>query len=223
MTAKVQYLGHDSFKIQSDYSSMVIDPFFTGNPYACMTVDDFIALDAMILTYGELDHIEDAVTIAKQAECTVVCTAEIAEYLKSQGISEDMLKVMAPGESDRSYIGNFTCVDADHPEGTHGKGCGFIVEVDGHKVYFAGATKKCDGMSKLHDMAIDIAILPIGGGQVMDVDEAGEAAEMINAREIIPMHYNTFPEIAANPMALSKKVPAGVAVTVLQSSEKETL
>ena len=80
-----------------------------------------------------------------------------------------------------------------------------------------------DGMKDLKSMAIDIALLPIGGKYTMNIDEAVKAVEMIQPREVIPMHYNTFPDIAADPQAFAKKVPAGVAVAVLQSSEKETL
>ena len=231
MATQLQYLGHSSFKIQSDYSSIVIDPFFTGNPYACITANDFIAADAMFITHGHFDHIKDAVTIAKNTDCAVICGQDVADYLKSQGVSADSITVMKMGEQKHFPFGNVTVVPAVHksqinvcdPALPDSDPRGYVIEVDGHKVYHAGDTMLFDGMKDLKSMAIDIALLPIGGKYTMNIDEAVKAVEMIQSREVIPMHYNTFPDIAADPQAFAKKVPAGVAVAVLQSSEKETL
>ncbi len=229
--AQLQYLGHSSFKIQGDYSSILIDPFFTGNPYACCTPDDFIALDAMLLTHGHFDHIKDAVAIAKETECTVLCNEKVAEYLVSQGINPETIEVINPGETKDLFFLKLTAVPAIHntqidgDDGTHpdGEPCGYVIETEGHKVYHAGDTMLFDGMKDLRATAIDVALLPIGGTYTMNVDEAAEAAGMIQPREVIPMHYDTFPNIAADPQAFARKVPSNIAVVVLQSSEKETL
>jgi L-ascorbate metabolism protein UlaG (beta-lactamase superfamily) len=231
VATQLQYLGHSSFKIQSDYSSVVIDPFFTGNPYACITADDFIAADAMFITHGHFDHMKDAVKIAKNTGCTVICGHDVADYLKSQGVEADAVTEMAIGESQNFLFGKVTVVPAVHksqinvcdPALPDSDPRGYVIEVGGHKVYHAGDTMLFDGMKDLKSMAIDIALLPIGGKYTMNIDEAVKAVEMIQPREVIPMHYNTFPEISADPQAFAKKVPSGVAVAVLQSSEKETL
>ena len=232
MSVNVQYLGHASFRLQSDYSSVVIDPFFTGNPYACCTVDDFIALDAMLLTHGHFDHIKDAVTIAKATECEVICSSQMADYLKTQGVGADALKVIEPWETQNFLFGRVTAVPAVHSSQIHAEDGskladdsprGYVIEMNGHKIYHAGDTMLFDDMKKLREMTIDIALLPIGGTYTMNADEAAQAAEMIAPREVVPMHYNTFPNIAADPQIFARKVPSGIAVVVLQSSEKETL
>lgn len=160
MSTQIQYLGHASFKIQSEYCSMVIDPFFTGNPYACCTANDFIALDAMLLTHGHFDHIKDAVTIAKQTECMVICNAEMAAYLKSQGVNPETVSVMKVGETQNFPFAKVTMVAAKHPNEIHaedggklpgGEPCGYVVEVDHHKVYHAGDTELIEDMKKLKE------------------------------------------------------------------------
>lgn len=232
MAAQLQFLGHASFKIQTDYCSILIDPFFSGNPYACCTADDFIALDAMLITHGHFDHMKDAVTIARETECEVICGEDVAQYLKTQGVDPECITVMKVGDSASFLFGKVTAVPAVHKSNINtadGKVLpdsdprGYIIEISGHKVYHAGDTLLYDDMKKLASMAIDIALLPIGGTYTMDVADAAKAAEMIHPREVIPIHYNTFSEISADPQAFARKVPAGIAVVILQSSEKEVL
>jgi len=232
MTIHVQYLGHASFKIQSEYSSIVIDPFFTGNPYSCCTVDDFIALDALLLTHGHLDHIKDAAAIAKQTECEVICGAQLADYLKTQGVADGSITVLNVGETKTFFWGRVTAVPAVHDSfiSTESGGKlpeddprGYVIEVSGHKIYHAGDTMLYDKMEELNALAIDVALLPIGGTYTMDADAAARAAALISPRVVVPMHYDTFPNIAADPQAFARKVPSAIAVSVLQSSEKETL
>ena len=80
-----------------------------------------------------------------------------------------------------------------------------------------------DGMKDLRALSIDVALLPIGGTYTMNADEAAQAAALIAPRVVVPMHYDTFPNISADPRAFAAKVPSGIAVSILQSSEKETL
>ena len=54
-------------------------------------------------------------------------------------------------------------------------------------------------MSLLEDENIDVALLPIGGYYTMDIHDAARAVKMIRPRVAIPMHYNTFPRIKADP------------------------
>ena len=170
MATQLQYLGHASFKIQSDYSSILIDPFFTGNPYACCTADDFIALDAMFITHGHFDHLKDAAAIAKSTECAVICGEDVANFLKTQGVSPDLITVMKVGETKNFSFAGVSVVPAVHhsqinvtePALPDGDPRGYIIEVDRHKVYHAGDTMLFDGMKDFRTLAIDIALLPIG-------------------------------------------------------------
>lgn len=220
---QVQFLGHSTVRIQCDYCSMLIDPFFTGNPMACNTADDFIALDAILVTHGCKKRLADAVEIAKKTECTVVCPEGAREFLLSQGVAESQLCVMQWRETRAFPFGRVSMVPARSGQETVNSICGYVVEAENHRVYHAGNTVLIDEMAELAPQAIDLALLPIGGGSTMDEAEAARACELIKPREVCPVHYNTFPDIGADPQKFARSVPEGIAVVILQSSEKETL
>ncbi len=83
---------------------------------------------------------------------------------------------------------------------------GFVIEVNNKKVYHAGDTGLTYDMKLLEDEQIDVAFLPIGGNYTMDVDDAVKATEFIKAKTVVPMHYNTFELINANPVIFKNKV-----------------
>jgi len=53
---------------------------------------------------------------------------------------------------------------------------------------------------------IDIALLPIGDNFTMGIEDAVKAAEFLNAKLTIPMHYNTWDIINANPNEFVSKI-----------------
>lgn len=102
-----------------------------------------------------------------------------------------------------------------HPEGTQ---VGFIVESEGKRVYHAGDSDYLPSMNELGD--ITLALLPIMGRAVMDVDEAVEAAIGIEPEMVMPMHWRD-----SDPMEFKKKVEArsGLKVVVMKEGEELTL
>ncbi|MEG1799993.1 MAG: metal-dependent hydrolase, partial [Synergistaceae bacterium] len=87
-----------------------------------------------------------------------------------------------------------------------GVACGMVIEVEGKKIYHAGDTGLTMEMQLLEAENIDVAMLPIGGYYTMDIDDAVRAVEMIKPKIAVPMHYNTFPAIKADPAEFAAKV-----------------
>jgi L-ascorbate metabolism protein UlaG (beta-lactamase superfamily) len=108
---------------------------------------------------------------------------------------------MNVGGKFKFEFGNVKCVAAAHssslPDGTYaGNAMGFIVESSEGNFYFAGDTALTYDMKLIGDYRkIDFAFLPIGDTFTMGTDNAIIAAEFINCRKIIGMHYDTFPPI----------------------------
>jgi L-ascorbate metabolism protein UlaG (beta-lactamase superfamily) len=71
-----------------------------------------------------------------------------------------------------------------HPKDA--KGVGFVFEMDGTRVYYAGDT---DFIPEMKSIQCDIALLPVSGTYVMTVEEAAKAAQTINPKIAVPMHY----------------------------------
>lgn len=66
------------------------------------------------------------------------------------------------------------------------KGAGFVFQMDGTRVYYAGDT---DFIPEMKSIQCDIALLPVSGTYVMTAEEAAKAAQAINPRIAVPMHY----------------------------------
>jgi len=88
-----------------------------------------------------------------------------------------------------------------------GAAAGFVIGMDGMKIYHAGDTALFSDMKLIGELYHpDIALLPIGGRFTMGTAEAMVAANFIGAKTIIPIHYNTWEKITADPMPFKKAI-----------------
>src|SRR3954462_4582733 len=76
----IRFLGHAAFTLEADGTTVLIDPFLTGNPKAAASADE-VEADAILLTHGHPDHYGDVVDIAKRTGATVVAITELAGEL----------------------------------------------------------------------------------------------------------------------------------------------
>ena len=103
-----------------------------------------------------------------------------------------------------------------------GLATGFVVRrEDNRTIYFAGDTALFGDMRLIRELyAPEIAFLPIGDHYTMDPAAAAKACEMLGVRQVVPMHYGTFPALTGSPDDLKKLVePLGVDVLVLKPGE----
>lgn len=211
-----QFLGHSSVSLHGDYCSALIDPFFAGNPMACRTADDYISLDALLLTRFVPERKADLLTILRETECPAICDASTAAALRAEGVDPAQIIVMAPGESRAFEFGRV--------EMAPGTGCvTWLVEVEKHLVWYAGESAFCPRWSTLADKPVDLAFVPIGGGSMMDPQQAAEAVKLVKPREVCPTAYGTFPGLTPDANGFKAAVGSLADVVILQSSEKENL
>ncbi len=205
---KIKYHGHSFVELVGEKHTILIDPFVSGNPATKTKVED-LKCDYIVLTHGHGDHISDAITIAKRNNATIITSFEIANYAGNHKVNAHPLGI---GGGFNFPFGRVKLTIAHHsssfPDGSYaGNPAGALITIDGKIVYHAGDTGLFYDMKLIGEMnKINIAFLPIGDNFTMGIDDAVKAAEFINADVTIPMHYNTFDIISANPEDYKKKV-----------------
>lgn len=206
---KITWLGHSAFLIEGR-NRIAIDPFLTGNPLAATTPDK-VQCDLICVTHGHSDHVGDAVSIAKKNKAKILTMVELAGILEKSGCDVTGFNI---GGSVKIGETTVTMTSATHSsgadeqgfEGAAGTPAGFVIE-SGNTVYHAGDTGLFGDMSLIGELyPIDVALLPIGGFYTMDVVQAAKAVELLRPKMAIPMHFNTWPPIKADPAAFKSLV-----------------
>ncbi|MFW6383114.1 MAG: metal-dependent hydrolase [Nanoarchaeota archaeon] len=194
---KAKFLGHAAFQ----FDDLVVDPFITGNE----NIKDKISLEeikcsVVCITHDHSDHIGDAFEIAKKNNATIVACAEIAFDAQGKGLNAEPMNI-----GGTINVGDWTIkmVSATHSCNS-GTPTGFILTKGGRTLYHAGDTGLFEDMKRLAEENIEFALLPIGDRFTMGTKDAGRAAEFVGAQKVIPIHYNTWPPIEANPEELKQ-------------------
>jgi len=208
---QIRFLGHAAFELSDGATSVLIDPFLTGNPKAAVAADD-LSPDAILLTHGHGDHIGDTVSIAKRTDAHVVAIVEIANELMDEGLAH----VHDPniGGTVELEWGSAKLVPAWHtsttPRGIVNTPTGLIVRFGDTTIYHLGDTALFSDLALNAKQAgqIDVALMCIGGHYTMDRHDAVEAAKLIGAKRVIPCHYDTFPPIETDAHAFKADVEA---------------
>ncbi|MCG8481132.1 MAG: metal-dependent hydrolase [Spirochaetales bacterium] len=218
MALSITFLGHSGFRLSDGRSTLLVDPFLTGNPVATHTPE---ALDCthIALTHGHGDHIGDTVAIAKRTGATVIAAFEIAEYSGEEGLTK--LEPGNPGGTITTEFGTVTFTHAFHSSSYNGRymgmPCGLVIEMGGIVLYHAGDTGIFSDMRLIGEIYKPvIAALPIGDRFTMGPELASRAAEMIKPKYAIPIHYKTFPPLRQSAEGFS---PAGVEVHVMEPGD----
>ncbi len=204
--------GHSCWEIRDEEHRVLVDPFLSGNDLADVGPEAFEKLDALIVTHGHSDHIGDGVEIARKSGALVVSNFEISDYFARRGCKSHPLHI---GGGARFPFGHIKLTIAHHgstgPDGEAlGSPAGAVLTLDGRKIYHAGDTGLFLDMRLIAEMngPIDAALLPIGDNFTMGINDAVRAAEFIDARVTIPMHYGTFASIAADPREFVERLNA---------------
>ncbi|VBB46101.1 conserved hypothetical protein [uncultured Desulfatiglans sp.] len=208
MAIKVTWYGHACFMIDTGDASLLIDPFITGNPTAPVTADQ-LNPDFILVSHGHGDHVGDAVPIAKRTHATTISNFEIQNWLSSQGV-ENTHPMHIGGGFDFPW-GRVKLTIAHHgsvlPDGTYGGNpCGFLLTIQGRKIYHACDTGLFYDMKLIGEEGIDLAILPIGDNFTMGPDDALRAVKLLQPKRVIPIHFNTFDVIRQDPHKWAERV-----------------
>ncbi len=218
---KIIWLGHGSFRIETEGQVLLVDPWLTGNPALSKEQHDAALSGAthLILTHTHFDHVADILPLAKALKIPVVGQYDLMGFWgESEGIA-----TIGFNKGGTVDLGGpkLAMVPACHSstftteEGLRASGSevGYMLISEGKTVYISGDTGLMADMDWMGDyFKPDVGILSAGGHFTMDMKQAAYAAKRyFNFKTVIPCHYKTFPILEQSAEALSAALP-GVAV-----------
>lgn len=227
----VKWLGHSAFQVTTDeFLRILIDPFISNNATAPVKVEELNA-DVILVTHGHSDHFGDALEIAHRTGAVVVANHEASVFVSKQGFESIGMNIGGTinlEDIQITMVNALHSADMDFIEeiGSGGISCGYILTLeDGKRIYHSGDTGLFGDMKTvIRDIyKPDIAMLPIGDKFTMGPMEAAIAAQWVNPRVVIPMHYNTFPAIEQNPLEFAERVETAnpdIKVVVLEPGDE---
>ena len=224
----ITWLGHSSFSLKTPGGKTVLlDPWYAGNPSFPENAKPKAA-DIILVSHGHSDHITDAAATAKSTGATVVGIWEVTSWLGTKGVKN--LEPMNKGGSIEVKGLRITMTEALHSSSFDDNGivylgepAGFVVRLEnGQSFYFAGDTALFSDMKLIGELyKPEIAFLPIGDRFTMGPDTAAMAAKWLGVKQVVPMHYGTFPLLTGTPAKLKEHL-AGTNIQVLELKPGET-
>ena len=225
----ITWYGHSTFVITTPGGKRIVtDPWLEGNPKCPPAMKKITAADLILVSHGHSDHTGDLMAVSRATKAPVVAVYELAHWFELKGLSNlqgmniggtiavaGLSVTMVPAIHSSSVVENDTNVYLGNP-------AGFVVRMEnGQAFYFAGDTALFGDMRLIAEMyAPQIAFLPIGDHFTMGPDAAALAARMLAVRQVVPMHYGTFPVLTGTAERLKHLVdPFGIDVLVLKPGE----
>lgn len=188
----ITWYGHATFLLSGSVK-VYTDPYVLSGPTP--------AADIVCITHDHYDHCDPAkVNRIRKASTVIVTTRSAAAKLSGD------VQVIEPGDTINVKGVGIEAVHAYNPSKPFhpkGSGVGFIITLDGVRIYHAGDT---EFVPEMRNIKCDVALLPIGGTYTMDVDQAITAALVIRPKLVIPMHYGTLPETKADPNEYKRRI-----------------
>ena len=226
---EIRFLGHSAFTLTEGDTTVLIDPFLTGNPKAAAAADEVDA-SVILLTHGHSDHYGDVIDIAKRTGAPVLAIVELAGEIGEELGGDHQVFDPNLGGTVSFDWGSVRLVPAWHtsttPKGTVNTPAGLVIEIGGKRVYHLGDTALFSDLALPKRRGhIDVALMCIGGHYTMDRFDAVAAAEFVGADQIIPCHFGTFPPIETDAEGFKADVQnAGAgAVVILDPGDTHTV
>lgn len=205
---KITWLGHAAFRLETSKATILIDPFFNGNPgFEGNDMKEAAkGVTHVLLTHGHGDHVGDTVQIAKESGAVVLANADLAAWLGSH----HGLDKLEPGNTGGTIsLGGFSAtftnalhssaqITTDGVSHSLGNANGLMLHFeDEPSVLHMGDTDIFSDMALINELhRPEIGLVPIGDRFTMGGAVAALACRrFFSFGKVIPCHYGSFPII----------------------------
>ncbi len=216
MSTQLTWYGHATLGLKTGGFSLLVDPFFSGNPAASDQAANMQA-DFILVTHGHHDHIGDTMAIAKRCDSLVISNAEISNWLQKQGARTHGQHLGGGFQHPFGYLKMTMALHGSSlPDGSYGGNPGgfLLTTLDGRKIYLAGDTGLFGDMALIGEEELDLAVLPIGDNYTMGPSDALRAVKLLRPKNVIPIHFNTFDVIQQDAVAWAAQVEQATSAKV---------
>lgn len=214
---ELQFFRHAFFKLRLDNTNIVIDPFINSsndenNPMPlvkCPVSEKSIGkTDIVLLSQEHFDHFDKKTVeyLCNSFQSTVVAHDSILSQLE---IQKNQKKAIGSWDKFKLFEVNFEVVPAHYPKAFYP--VSYLLKDEKSSVFFAADTTLTD---HFNGVKADVALLPIGGADTMDVVDAVKATKTIKPKYSIPMHYDTFDSIKADPNEFKTRIEKSILKTI---------
>ena len=209
MSIELTWFGHGTWQISLPEHTILLAPFFDDNPSSPIKAAEVDA-DFILISHGHFDHIADAAAVANRTNATVVAIYEVAQWLAQNGEVKETIGMNIGGGVQLPF-GHVKMTPALHssqlPDGSYGgEPAGFVLTLNGKRIYFACDTGLFSDMTLIGTRGIDLAVLPIGDLFTMGPDDSIEAIKLLRPKRVAPAHFNTWPPIEQDSDAWALRV-----------------
>jgi L-ascorbate metabolism protein UlaG (beta-lactamase superfamily) len=194
---KLTYYGHSCFSVLAGGKHLLFDPFITPNELASGIINvDEVPADYIFVSHAHYDHITDVIRIANRTGAMVLGTFELYDWFNKNGLKNT--HPINPGGKfsfDFGTVKSFTAIHSSGlPDGSYGGvASGFAFDTPDGNFYYSGDTGLTLDMQLIPKwVKLDFAVLPIGDGLTMGVEDAIEAARFTGVTKVVGVHYDTF-------------------------------
>lgn len=218
MALNITFLGHAGFLFDDGTHQLAVDPFLTGNELAKHEPSD-VKAQTVALTHGHEDHFGDTMTILQNNNAQLIAAFEICNYVASQG--HQNVNPGNPGGRIDTEFGYVAFTHAFHSSSYGGQymgmACGLVIQIGGATIYHCGDTDLFSDMKLIGEIyKPDVALIPTGDRFTMGPELATRAAELIQPKAAVPIHYKTFGLLRQD---IAGFAPQGVEVREMQPGE----